>query len=227
MEALGALAILRAKFPTASNELIQLILKREGEKAIVDWRAAQLIQFIGLMEFFAEDLQAAYEKKRVMTVSWIARNLLEIFVWIQYCNVSETNAKRFYEDVARDFHGYCKALEKLNVDYQPGIDQSRDLVKRFSESAISEGILDVAAGYKNVREAAEEIGVGSFYSGLNKIYSKLAHPTALALDAAFRKVGRENYRDLFTVDGMEFAIRALSDIEDFVRDGYGRTPSWT
>jgi hypothetical protein len=58
-------------------------------------------------------------------------------------------------------------------------------------------------------------------------YSKLAHPIALALDAAFRKVGRENYRDLFVVDAMQFSIRALSDIEDFVRDGYGRTTSWT
>jgi hypothetical protein len=227
MEALGALGILKAKFPTASNDLIQLILKREAEKGIEDWRATQLIQFIGLMELFTEDLHDAYDKRRVMTVAWIARSLLEIFVWIQYCNVSEANAKRFFEDVARDFHGYCKALEKLNVDHQPGIDQSRDLVKRFSESAISEGILDVADGYKDVRDAAAEIGVGSFYAGLNKIYSKLAHPTALALDAAFRKVGRENYRDLFVVDAMQFAIRALSDIEDFVREGYGRTPSWT
>jgi hypothetical protein len=227
MEAPEALTVLKTLFPSKSNPLIQLILSREAEKAIVDWRAHQLIQFIGLMEFFAEDLQDAYEKKRVMTVSWIARSLLEIFVWVQYCNVSEANAKRFFEDVARDFHGCCKALEKLNVDYQPGIDQSRDLVKRFWESATSEGIKDVADGYKDVREAAAEIGVGSFYAGLNKIYSKLAHPTALALDAAFRKVGRENYRDLFVVDAMQFSIRTLSNIEDFVRDGYGRTPSWT
>ena len=227
MEAPEALTVLKAFFPSKSNPLIQLILKRAAEKAIVDWRATQLIQFIGLMEFFAEDLQDAYEKKRVMTVSWIARSLLEIFVWVQYCNVSEANAKRFFEDVARDFHGYCKALEKLNVDQQPGIDRSRDLVKRFSESAISEGIKDVADGYKDVRDAAAEIGVGSFYAGLNKIYSKLAHPTALALDAAFRKVGRENYRDLFVVDAMQFSIRALSDVEDFVREGYERTPSWT
>jgi hypothetical protein len=211
MEAPEALTVLKTLFPSKSNPLIQLILSREAEKAIVDWRAHQLIQFIGLMEFFAEDLQDAYEKKRVMTVSWIARSLLEIFVWVQYCNVSEANAKRFFEDVARDFHGCCKALEKLNVDYQPGIDQSRDLVKRFWESATSEGIKDVADGY----------------AGLNKIYSKLAHPTALALDAAFRKVGRENYRDLFVVDAMQFSIRTLSNIEDFVRDGYGRTPSWT
>jgi hypothetical protein len=42
-----------------------------------NWRAEQLIKFIGLIEWFAEDLEDAYEKERVMTVSWLARNLLE------------------------------------------------------------------------------------------------------------------------------------------------------
>jgi hypothetical protein len=184
-----ALATLKIRFPWQSNELIKLILKRESENAIPNWRATQLIQFIGIMEWFAEDLKEAYEKKRIMTVSWVTRGLLEMFVWVQYCNLCEENAKRFFDDTARDFYGYCKALEKLNVGAQAGSVQSKSLSERFSESAVNDGILDVASAFTEVRAAAEEVGIGNYFASLNRIYSKLAHPTALALDAAFRKVG--------------------------------------
>jgi hypothetical protein len=74
-----------------------------------------MIKLIGLMDWFVEDVQKAYEQERDKTVSWLARNLLEIFIGVRYFSLSEMHAKRFDEDVMRDFYGYCKALEGLNM----------------------------------------------------------------------------------------------------------------
>jgi hypothetical protein len=68
---------LKKQAPARARVLIQLVLQREADKLMPNWRAEQLIKFIGLIDWFAEDLEDAYEKERVMTVSWLARNLLE------------------------------------------------------------------------------------------------------------------------------------------------------
>ncbi len=156
-----------------------------------------------------------------MTVSWLARNLLEIFIWIRYCNVSEQHAKRFHDDAIRDFYGYCKALQGLNVSGDQKLQESIDnLVKGYSNFAKSQGIIEVADDFTRVSKAAEELGEAKLFQSQNKIYSKLAHPTAMAMDAAFIAVGRKAYRDLFVVDAAEMAIRSLEALEDFNAAGY-------
>ena len=91
----------------ASDRLTSTVSIRQGQdQELPTWRVEQLIEFIGLIDWFVEDLQKAYEQERVMTVAWLARNLLEIFIWVRYCSLSESHAKRFHEDAMRDFYGY-------------------------------------------------------------------------------------------------------------------------
>jgi hypothetical protein len=221
VEAPEALKNLKAVFPSRSRELIKTFLKSEADQKLPTWRVEQLIKFIGLIDWFAEDLQKAFEQERVMTVSWLARNLLEIFIWVRYCNLSEMHAKRFHEDVMRDFYGYCKALEGLNVWGDGELKDSIDnLLKGYSNFAKSQGIAEVADDFTRVSKAAEELGETRLFLSMNKIFSKLAHPTALAMDAALREVGRKQYRDLFVVDATEMAIRSLEVLEDFNAAGY-------
>jgi hypothetical protein len=215
-----AFETLKKDFPGRGRVLINILLQREADKKIPDWRAEQLIQFVGLIEWFVEDLLTAHDLERVMTVAWLARNLLELNIWVRYCNLSEAHADRFAADRMRDFYGYIKALEGLTSATSSSAFQVTDLLKRYSAYAESKGIEEIGDDFTRVSKAAEELGEGKLFSSQNKIFSKLAHPTALAMDAALRKVGREQYRNLFVVDAAELAIRATEAIEEFVLSGY-------
>jgi hypothetical protein len=217
-----ALAKLQSVFPSESKALIMAVLRSENEKRIPDWRAEQLIKFIGLIEWFVEDVQVAYEKERVMTIAWLTRNLLEIFVWVRYCNGSEERAKRFDEDAMRDFFGYITALIGLNIHGDSEVSEGiNKLLTGYKDFAKTQGVQELADDYKRVRNAAKDIGDEKMYVSMNKILSKLAHPTSLALDAALREVGRKLYRDIFIVDAMELATRSLEAMSYFLKLGYG------
>ena len=67
---------------------------------------------------------------------------------------------------------------------------------------------------------AEELGETKLFLSMNKIFSKLAHPTAIAMDAALIEVSRKQYRDVFVVEATDLAIRSLEVLEDFNAAGY-------
>jgi hypothetical protein len=218
---------LREVFPVRSAALNLAIQESETAHKIPTWRAMQLVRFSGVIEHFAEDLQPAYDKQRVMTVSWIARSLLEIFVWVRWCNASEVNAEQFDKDQARDFYGYCEALHGLNIGAKPELKQSTDkLLKGYSNHVRSQGLPDVKNDFKRVHRAAEELGEGTLFLSLNRILSKLAHPTALAMDVSLREVGMKDFRDIFFMDAVEYAIDSIQALEDFNIFGYMKGPSY-
>lgn len=218
---------LKAVFPVRTLALNSAILDSEGAHKIPTWRAMQVIRFSGVIEQFAEDLQSAYDHKWVMTVCWIARSLLEIFVWVRWCNASELNAEQFDQDQARDFYGYCEALHGLNIEGRPALkNYTEQLLSGYSEHVRSQGLPNVKNDYKRVRSAAEDLGEGMLFLSLNKILSKLAHPTALAMDVSLREVGMKTFRDIFFLDAVEHAVNSIQALEDFNTLGYFRSPSY-
>jgi hypothetical protein len=57
----------------------------------------------------------------IYTVAWLARNLLELFVWTEYCTKSPENAKQFYIDAVRDFDDIVKVIKPEDVEEHPGV----------------------------------------------------------------------------------------------------------
>lgn len=204
-----------------SGTLLKAVVAKEVQGGISNWRATQLVKFVQVVDWLVEDLPSAYDQERTMTVAWIARGLLELYTWMRWCNVREANAKRFDEDAARDFYNSCKALNGLNIDDDP---ESKGSVEKmlagYSNWAKSQGIDDVSADYTRVSKAAEEIGEGKLFSSMNKIYSKFAHPTALAVEALAQTKYRNGYRDLFAMDAIDFASRCLDMVTLFLLTEY-------
>jgi len=60
----------------------------------------------------AMDLEPAYLRRRIPALAWAIRNLLELSIWIDYCNLSEQHAKRFSDDRLRDLRGLSKAVQQ-------------------------------------------------------------------------------------------------------------------
>src|ERR1035441_8256591 len=113
----------------------------------------------------------------------MTRNLLELTVWVTYCVGSRDNAKRFYDDKARDVFDLLNHMklfvglaENPDITVANLIETTRDgLFHRLP----AEGYEDIEESYQPVHHAAQEIGLGPCFKNMNKMLSKFAHPTAM------------------------------------------------
>jgi len=113
-EALG-LDFLRSKVPLAAKSVISRIKrKNRQQKSLEEWRVIQISSFTGILIETAIDIVTAYRKKRLATVAWLARNLLELSVWIAYCTSSEDMARSFWNDTLKDVYGLAREWEKFD-----------------------------------------------------------------------------------------------------------------
>jgi hypothetical protein len=79
--------------------LVSEIAKSAGFEA---WRLDLWQHLISEVFFAYGALEAAFTERNPAASAWTARNLLELTVWVAYCVRSRDDAKRFYDDEARD-----------------------------------------------------------------------------------------------------------------------------
>jgi hypothetical protein len=72
------------------------------ERKAPPWRELQILNFIRYVKMYTDDLARSYEAQRIDSVAQAMRNLLEMCIWTEFCQISEANAKRFSDDAARD-----------------------------------------------------------------------------------------------------------------------------
>ena len=170
----------------ALNERIKEMAANPGGPDNVWW----VDLFAGLCsQMFSEYLllKRAYQEsapRDVSVLAWRARNLLELSVWAMYCASSRENARRLYEDAGRDVSGIFNAFRKwgeATAQESEWFHRGTSAQQHLSDRASSEGIASLAGQYKEVREAAREVGIGEDFGVFNKILSKFAHPTAMQI----------------------------------------------
>ena len=64
------------------------------ERKAPSWRELQILNFIRYVKMYADDLARSYEAQRIDSVAQAMRNLLEMCIWTEFCEISEANAKR-------------------------------------------------------------------------------------------------------------------------------------
>jgi len=104
-------------FPERAQGLAHFLDERMARRP--DWKnggSGSSGNFIQTLILSAADLKRAFVEKRITTLAWTTRNLLELSIWIDYCNLSEVHAKRFRDDAARDLYGLSHAVQSLEVD---------------------------------------------------------------------------------------------------------------
>jgi len=213
---------LRTIFPHHGQALIAATTRENGKKKLLPlWRELQIIKLINAVNLFAADLSERYRTRRIDALATTTRNLAEICIWTQYCNVSEEKAKTFYEDSARDFREMLESLQKLytSVNGKPE-DKLTFIIENFQSAAVARGIKDFGERYVQVRDAAKEVGRLDGFSTLYKAFSKLAHPTSLILALDIQTGQLSELLDSLYVGGESFASASLREIEKSIQKAY-------
>jgi hypothetical protein len=211
-----SMSILNEIFPDQAKKLLgNIVLLNQYEEHMDDWRERQLRHFLEITISSAFDLRRAYEERRISTLAWLARNLLELSVWIQYCNISEANAKQFSDDAVRDMFGWAKAIHELTA-FQDGAPDAQLATRldNLDKFAAKRGITPLADDFKRVSDASKEVGNDVLFSKANKLYSKFAHPTAWVVATANSEEADKEVRGMIFSDGAELAVVCYLVIRD-------------
>lgn len=100
-------------FPERSLMLVSALREKNKEdKKLPEWRSEQIAKLAITVIQSAMDLEPAYLCGRMSALAWATRNLLELSIWIDYCNLSDQHAKRFSDDSLRDLYGLSKAVQQ-------------------------------------------------------------------------------------------------------------------
>jgi hypothetical protein len=159
-----------------------------------------------------QELEFAYESKPVAHVAWLARNLMELNIWVGYCSASEENSTRFGEDSIRDLKDALTVSDEFSNDPSFSFKTAK---QKLIDAGSQDGIEDIDERFTDVRQAVELLGfsLGRFRD-MNKLLSKFAHPTALSV---MLSQDAELMRDLFYQAGKAWgtdALQLLSPLEE-------------
>lgn len=199
----------------AINEKVRALAQAPG------MRPPWWIQVMGglLSKAFAEylSLKRSFDHKgEPSLLAWRARNLLELSIWSHYCSKTEEHARRLYEDAGRDEIGIYEEFSKWGTATskdQDFLDLFSEASKNLEQRAKNEGISSLDGKFKEVADAAKELGLGHHYKLSNRMLSKFAHPTALSILSVANQKTEQEQRELFFAFGCLFFVGAFTFIE--------------
>jgi len=189
----------------------------ENRQESEPWRLALTIDLVQSVERNCQELLETIGKLRLPASAWIARNLLEVWVWIKYCGVSKANAWCFHEDALRDMKGLTEIHQKL-CDVR-GIENetATTSAQRIKDVALEKlGLQDIDSKFLDVANAAKAEGVdlSGLYAPNNRFLSKFAHPTAGLVHGIMHQAdGCRQMQAVCTTQGVHFAAQSIIDIE--------------
>lgn len=169
--------------------LLERIKASQGALAPEPWHTDMMEQFAGELRFWhGRTAFLPHDWQSLPFIAFGARALLELCVWTTYCQVSTENARTFYDDKFRDGMDLYDALGRLLSQFLgfAQLPEAPSLIAQLEKAKAALAALAASAGaapptenYTQVADAAKAAGLSGFYGSLNKLLSKLAHPTAM------------------------------------------------
>jgi hypothetical protein len=220
-----AMEVVLSFFPQrAIAVMVVLAARNKVNHLIPKWREDQMIKLTAALTFNVGEMVDGFRQKRVWKLAWAARNLLELNVWIRYCDLSLERANQFRADAARDLLGVSKVIQS-GMERHTGFRNS-DL-DRMSQELVTMvdqefGVAGIDDDFTKVSEAARELGLEKDFAHTNRLLSKYAHPSALALNSVLPESAQfdEGTRNMFLCDGVEAAVTGLTVLRDRVKFHY-------
>ena len=169
-------------------------------------------EVLGAFSFLVE----AHRRKQVQHAAWAARNLLELSIWCEYCIQSESNARMFFCDKARDALGLVEAFEGLVAGgSNDAIDTAAASAKATFNTFFTAQSVEMDAEFKRVHKAAKDLGVVQerAFRYLNIVLSKFVHPTALIVNSAMDDAQKSGLVEMSYLLGRTLASASMEALE--------------
>ena len=203
-------------FSVASEPSIRSACETESAEAELHTRICQLREKLSAQDlWYADVLQGLWREsvsefsairrdyqnpqdRDVSLLAWRARNILELVTWCMHCVRHTNNARRLYEDAGRDVRDIAKAFLKWGtLINQPKdwVDGPQRVVDSVESQAQSVGIESLDGPFVRVSDAAKDCGFDASFAVANKLFSKLAHPTAMMILGALDEGSIAKQRD--------------------------------
>lgn len=177
-------------------------------------------------------LRKAHRCDDQIVMAWACRNLLEITVFSKYVLQSEQNANEFAADRLIDAVEIGTALKKLQdlinreiaaeggtvagQQIQETLAGADQIIDKYTKLLAQEQVSRQRP--LKVVELARRVDLGDAYDGMNKLCSKLVHPTAWSLFTA--EVGSERFpevSEIFLVYGAQYYSMVLAEFLPHIR----------
>lgn len=164
------------------------------------------------------ELRRGYVADNLNLIAWASRNLLELTVFMRYVLKSGANARRFGDDRLIDGCELIIALRDLERFYDPnapttGLD---DALQRMKDQMAAESV--IATRHLETSFLAREVGMEQEFRSMNRVSSKLVHPTAWSTLA--ENAGRSSYpeaKDLLFGTGIAYLSQIYMEVRDYDR----------
>lgn len=173
--------MLEKRVPARLNAIKLALIEIDKRHAYEPWRLSLTVDLVESIERNCEQLLETFGKDRLPAAAWIARNLLELLVWVKYCGVSRENAWRFHEDALRDLKGllelHARICDAMGIENETAATAAQRIKDVASEKL---GLEDIDSKFLAVARASEAPGVdlGTRFAPSHRSLSKFAHPTA-------------------------------------------------
>lgn len=216
-ETAASRTMLEKRIPAELNKVKLAIVDIDRSRSWEPWRLALTIDLIDGIERNCEQLLETMSKDRLAAVAWIARNLLELLVWVKFCGASRENAWRFHEDALRDAKGLTDAHAKSCAARGLCDEISTIAAERLRQVAFDKlGLENIDSDFLAVSKAAKAPGVdlADQFSASHKTFSKFAHPTAgLIHGFTHQSEACRQLQAVFTTQGVYFAAQSTLSLE--------------
>jgi hypothetical protein len=123
-------------------------------------------------------LRLGYIESNCHLIAWACRNLLELLIFTKYVLNSKANAERFAHDRLIDGCEIIESLRDLELHCDPKADTSilDGWLASMTAQKTAEGV--TAKRYLASGDLAKVVGMKEDYAAMNKVCSKLVHPTS-------------------------------------------------
>jgi len=161
------------------------------------------------------ELRASYVNSNLNRIAWASRNLLELSVFTKYVLKSGVNAKRFADDRLVDGCELVISLRDLERHHDPsaptpGLD---DALKRMEAQKTAENA--TATRHLETGALAKEVGMEQEFRSMNRVSSKLVHPTAWSTLAENAGVNSfPEAKELLFATGIGYISQIYLDVEE-------------
>jgi len=207
--------MLATRIPVRLNNIRRRLV--DNPQGYEPWRLALAVDLVQGIDHNCVLLLEAIGKERLPAAAWLARNLLELWVWIKYCGVSRENAWRFHEDALRDLRGLMEQVKKSGDAV--GIEDETSVIaaQRIKDVASEKlGLENIDSNFLAVTNAAKAKGVdlGDLFAPHHRVLSKFAHPTAGLVHGITHQVEAcRQMQAVCTTQGVFFAAQSTLAIE--------------